>query len=255
MLAIIIGAGRGNRLMPSTADAPKCLAEIAGRSILEWIVEAFRDNGIDRVCFIGGYRIDRVREKYPQFNYRHNTEWMNNNILESLFYAEDLMKEPFICCYSDTLFTAQTIARLSASKADISLVVDKEWLSRYEQRSQHPTDDAEKVTVSNGVVTQIRRGIVEADAYGEFIGVAKFSRQGAAILRKHYRRCRRRYGGAPFRGAKVFEKAYLIHLFQEMIELGERMVHVDTPGGYVEIDTQEDYEYARRYWKSKHLGR
>ena len=252
MQAIIIGAGRGNRLMPSTADAPKCLAEIAGRSILEWIVEAFRDNGIDRICFIGGYRIDRVRKKYPQFTYRHNTEWMNNNILESLFYAEDLMKEPFICCYSDTLFTAQTIARLARRTS-------RWWSTKSgsaaEHRSQHPTADAEKVTVSNGVVTQIRRGIAEADAYGEFIGVAKFSRHGATILRKHYGRCRRRYGGVPFRGAKVFEKAYLIHLFQEMIEVGERMVQVDTPGGYVEIDTQEDCEYARRYWKSKHLGR
>ena len=31
MRAIIIGAGRGARLMPTTADAPKCFAEVRGR--------------------------------------------------------------------------------------------------------------------------------------------------------------------------------------------------------------------------------
>ena len=53
----------------------------------------------------------------------------------------------------------------------------------------------------------------------------------------------------------MFEKAYKIHLFQEMIEAGERMVPVETPGGYIEIDTQQDFEYARQYWTSRHLDR
>jgi hypothetical protein len=34
-----------------------------------------------------------------------------------------------------------------------------------------------------------------------------------------------------------------------MIEAGERFVHVDTPGGYIEIDTQQDFDYARRHWR------
>ena len=33
MQAIIIGAGRGQRLMPTTADTPKCFAEVNGRRI------------------------------------------------------------------------------------------------------------------------------------------------------------------------------------------------------------------------------
>lgn len=35
MLAIIIGAGRGRRLMPTTENAPKCFAEIRGKRILD----------------------------------------------------------------------------------------------------------------------------------------------------------------------------------------------------------------------------
>jgi hypothetical protein len=40
-----------------------------------------------------------------------------------------------------------------------------------------------------------------------------------------------------------------------MIERGERFAHVDTAGGYIEVDTQQDFEYARREWVGKHLKR
>ena len=249
MKAIIIGAGRGRRLMPTTADAPKCYALVGGRRILDWIVRAFADHGIDDVCFIGGYQIDKVRRDYPQFTFRHNAGWENNNILASLMHAEDQMDGPFICSYSDILFTPEVVGRVLASPADISLVIDTQWLDRYTHRTNHPPDDAEKATVQDGLVTRVHRGIDPAEAHGEFIGVAQFSAAGARTLREHYHRCRQAHAGKPFREAAVFEKAFLIHLLQEMIEAGVRMAHVDTPGGYLEIDTQQDFELAQRFWK------
>jgi choline kinase len=255
MRVIVIGAGRGRRLMPTTADLPKCFAEVEGRRLLDWAVEAFRANGLARVCFIGGYQIDKVRQEYPQFEFRHNRDWEQNNILASLFCAADLMDEAFICCYSDVLFTPDIVARLAASPDDMALGVDTAWLERYEHRSDHPPDDAEKVTVANGCVTQIDRQISTETAYGEYIGVAKFSAAGAARLREHYQRCQAEYAGRPWRDARSFEKAYKILLFQDMIERGVRFAHVDTPGGYIEVDTQQDFDYARRYWTTKHLLR
>lgn len=248
MRAIIIGAGRGERLMPTTADSPKCFAEVGQQSILDWTIQAFRACGIGDICFVGGYQINKVRARHPRLTFRHNADWKNNNILASLFHAEDLMDQPFMCCYSDILFVPQVVEQVLDSDEHISVVVDTEWRRRYEQRSQHPTDDAEKVTTMNGVVTRIHREIGDTDAHGEFIGVAAFSEVGAATLRGHYQSCRERHSGRPFREAKVFEKAYLIHLFQDMIEAGERFAHIDTPGGYIEIDTQEDFEYARSNW-------
>ena len=255
MRVIVIGAGRGRRLMPTTADAPKCFAEVAGKRLIDWAVEAFYANDLKDVCFIGGYQIDKVRADYPQFTFRHNREWEHNNILASLFCAADLMDEPFICCYSDILFTADVIGRLAASDADMALGVDTAWLTRYEQRTDHPPDDAEKVTVASGRVTRVHRQIPETEAYGEYIGVAKFSAAGAKRLRDYYRRTQEKFAGQPWREAAVFEKAYKILLFQEMIEAGERFANVDTPGGYIEVDTQQDFEYARNYWVSRHRTR
>ena len=105
----------------------------------------------------------------------------------------------------------------------------------------------------NGRVTRIHRQISETDAHGEYIGVAKFSAAGAARLREQYEHRRAEFAGRPWREARTFEKAYKILLFQDMIEQGERFAHVDTQGGYIEVDTQQDFEYAQRYWTSKHL--
>ena len=237
--------------MPTTADQPKCFAEIHGRRVLDCSLDALKENGIRDICFIGGYQIDVVKQHYPDLTFRHNRDWKNNNIMESLMYAEDLMDESFICSYSDTLFSANLIKLLLAHDRDIALSVDTSWKERYRHRSEHPADDAEKVLVSNGRVTRLHREIDPDEAHGEYTGIAKFSAAGARALRKHYAHCRRTHAGKPFREAAVFEKAYLIHLLQDMIEHGVAMDHVDSPGDYMEIDTQQDFELAQIHWNQE----
>ena len=246
--AIIIAAGRGRRLMPTTADTPKCYAEVHGKRLLDHALGAFRGAGITDITFIGGYQIDKVKRDYPQFSFRHNTGWEHNNILLSLMHAEDQMADGFVCCYSDILFTSDVVKRVLANPGDIVLSVDTKWLDRYQHRTQHPPDDGEKVTVSNGVVTRVHRGIAPAAAHGEYTGIAKFTPAGAKALRESFHRAKEQYAGKPFREAAVFEKAYLILLYQEMIEAGLKFAHADTPGSYMEVDTQEDFELARRFW-------
>ena len=113
---------------------------------------------------------------------------------------------------------------------------------------QHPPHDAEKVITANGRVQRVHRSIPYDDATGEFIGVASFSARGADLLREHYHRRRREFWDKPWREAAQFQKAYLIHLFQDMIEQGVEFGHADTHGKYREIDTQEDMELAQKGW-------
>jgi choline kinase len=248
MRAIIIGAGRGRRLMPTTENAPKCFAEIRGKRILDWTIEALEAGGVDEICFIGGYRMEAVQREYPQFTFRRNDAWEANNILVSLMCAEDLMDRPFVTTYSDILFTRNVVAGLVASRADIALGIDTDWREHYRPRTQHPPHDAEKVITANGRVQRVQRSIAYEDATGEFIGVAKFSARGGEMLREHYHARRREFWDKPWREAAQFQKAYLIHLFQDMIERGVVFGHADTHGNYREIDTQEDMDLAQRGW-------
>ncbi len=248
MRAIIIGAGRGRRLMPTTENAPKCFAEIRGKRILDWTVEALEAGGVTEICFVGGYRMEAVEREYPQFTFRHNPEWETNNILVSLMYAEDLMDRPFVTTYSDILFTRDIVAGLIAANAEIALGIDTDWREHYRPRTQHPPHDAEKAITRDGRVHRVHRSIPYEEATGEFIGVARFSARGGELLREHYHRRRREFWDRPYREAQQFQKAYLIHLFQDMIEQGVEIGHADTHGLYREIDTQEDMELAQKGW-------
>jgi L-glutamine-phosphate cytidylyltransferase len=247
--AIIIGAGRGARLKAMTDTQPKCYAAVGGRRILDWTLDAFDAAGLrEGKVFIGGYQIEQIRRDYPTLIFAHNADWQNNNILLSLFHAEPYMAGGFVCAYSDILFRDSVVRDALNHPGDIVLCVDTRWRDRYADRSQHPEHDAEKVIVEGDRVVRVHREIPSDDAHGEYIGVAKFSPRGAEQLREHYHRVKAAHPGRPWREAKVFEKAYLILLFQEMIEHGVPVHFVATHGDYMEIDTEEDYALANRDW-------
>jgi choline kinase len=247
--SIIIGAGRGSRLKSMTENQPKCYATIGGRRILDWTLDAFDQAGLTDKVFIGGYQIDMIRGDYPQLTYVHNADWQNNNILASLFCAEEHMCDGFVCAYSDILFRDTIIKDALDHPADIVLCVDTRWRDRYVHRTEHPEQDAEKVITDGDQVLQIHRDIPPEYATGEYIGVARFSVRGAEQICEHYHRVLQANAGKPWRDAKVFEKAYLILLIQEMIEHDVPVHFVATHGDYMEIDTEEDYALANRDWK------
>jgi choline kinase len=249
--AIIIGAGRGSRLKALTDSQPKCYARVGGRRIIDWTLEAFDQAGLGEQVFIGGYQIEMIRADYPRLTMCHNADWQNNNILLSLLHAEAHMASGFVCAYSDILFRESIIRDAVNHPGDIVLCVDTHWRDRYADRSQHPEGDAEKVIVEDDRVTRIHRDISAGEADGEYIGVAKFTARGAAMFREHFQRVRETHAGRAWREAKVFEKAYLILLFQEMIEQGVPMHFVATHGDYMEIDTEEDYALANRDWPGR----
>ncbi len=252
MKAIIIGAGRGRRLMPLTEDTPKCFAEVGGKRILDWALEAFRASGIEDVVFIGGYQIEKVRAAYPRLTFCHNTAWEQNNILASLFHAESHFGDGFICSYADILYRPRVVRRLLDSPHDITLVVDTAWRDRYRDPTQHPEDDAEKVLTDGDRLLRVSREVSPDAAHGEYIGVARFTSRGAETLREHYRRVLETHDGRPFQGATSVQKAYFIHIIQDMIEHGIPVHRVDTHGDYLEVDTTEDYHLAQQSWRQEH---
>ena len=248
MRPIILGAGRGSRLKALTDEQPKCYAPVAGRRLLDWVLEALTQAGLERPVFVGGYRLEQVRADYPQLEFCHNPRWQSTNILESLLCAEAQMGEGFVCSYADILYRPGVVRRALEHPGDRVLGVDTEWRSRYADRSQHPEHDAEKVQAQGDRVVQIDRGLAAEAAAGEYIGVAKFTATAAAQLREHYHRVKREWAGQVWKDGKPFEQAYLIHLFAEMLGHGLPFHMVTTEGEYMEIDTEEDYALANERW-------
>lgn len=248
MRAIIIGAGRGSRLKALTADAPKPYAPIGDRRLLDWLLKSLRDAGLDEIVFVGGYQYEMVRADYPDLTFRHNPDWADTNILASLMCAQDCMDDGFICTYADILYRPTVLQRALEHPAESVLCVDTHWRTRYADRTQHPEDDAEKVIAEGDRILQVNRQISSTDAHGEYIGVARFSAAAARQLQDTYHGLKARLDGEPWKDGHSFPKAYLIHLFEEMLDAGHPFHMVTTDGEYMEVDTEEDFALANERW-------
>lgn len=252
MKAIIVAAGPGIRLLPFTENKPKCMLEVGGKTILQRNLEVLKENGITDIVIVKGHKSDAIN--YPNIKYYYNPNYLENNILTSLFYAEKEMRDGFIFSYSDILYSASVLRKLLQSKEDMSLVIDMDWAQRYKGRTLHPIDEAELVVVEDGKVVKISKFMNPAIAYGEFIGLAKFTRKGVETLIRNYKRIRaNKWCGFKahhrFQDAVSIDKAYLTDMLQELINRGYPIHSVDINGGWLEIDTSQDLQIARRTWK------
>jgi len=61
--AVILAAGKGNRLEPLTADVPKCMVEIGGEPLLERALRALASHGIAEAVIVIGYLAEAVRDE------------------------------------------------------------------------------------------------------------------------------------------------------------------------------------------------
>lgn len=246
--AIIVAAGMGQRLHPLTNHSPKCLLEINGATILERSVSALRSCGVSDIVVVRGYEGNMI--DLPALRYYENVDFENNNILESLFCARAEMEGKFLFSYSDILFSVGVVKRVLNNPADFAIVVDTNWREHYVGRTQHPITEAELVAVSNGLVAKIGKDVVvPCEAYGEFIGLAKFSKKGAEILKDVYSCVSVEFDKKRFHQAATIHKAYLTDMIQELIDRGYGVSSVDIAGEWQEIDTPQDLERAQILWR------
>lgn len=246
--AIIIAAGPGKRLMPLTEDKPKCMLLVGDKTILQRQLDVFKECGIEDIIVIRGHKKNAIN--YPGIKYFYNNEFQTTNILESLFCAESEMNGEFIVTYSDILFNKSVVEKLLKSKMDISLVVDRNWPSNYKERYHHPIEEAEKVEIRDGKIIRIGKGLNPNKTQGEFIGMVKFTEAGTEILKSIYRVAKNLYSDKPFHDATAFKNAYLTDMIQELIDRGFDVHAIEIEGNWIEIDTPEDLENARKKVKN-----
>jgi L-glutamine-phosphate cytidylyltransferase len=241
--AIILAAGRGSRLKAYTETRPKCLLPFGEKTLLQRQLESFAANGISDIRLVRGYLRETIN--YSGITYYENSDYLNNNILNSLFYAESALHGDVIVSYSDILFAPDVVAAILSSPHEISIAVDTDWRGAYVGRREHPVSEAELVKFdSQRTVARIGKGCHSADASGEFIGMMRLFGEGVAAFRSALHFAHQKYRDRPFQRAASFRTAYLTDLIQEMADNGMPTHCVTVSGAWREIDTPEDYERA-----------
>lgn len=112
MKVVLPVAGNGLRLRPYTEDRPKCLLPLAGKTILDWIVEDAAILKPTETVFITGYKAEKVDEYLktkPEWGavrtvLQSNPQGLGEAISLSLPYVND--DEPLLIILGDTLFEA-----------------------------------------------------------------------------------------------------------------------------------------------------
>ena len=242
--ALIIAAGLGSRLKKHTENLPKCMLDFGGKTLLQRQLDSYKKNGIKDISLIRGYKKEKIN--YKGIKYFENTDYKNNNILNSIFYAEKVINGNIIISYSDILFDSSVVERTLDTDHDISVVVDIDWRGYYVGRKDHPISEAENVIFnSNNEVEKIGKiNTGNEEVHGEFIGMIKLSNRGTELFKEHFHRLKKIYWNKPFQRAKIFQKAYLTDFIQELVDIGIKVHCVIIESGWKEIDTVEDYKKA-----------
>jgi L-glutamine-phosphate cytidylyltransferase len=242
--ALIVAAGLGSRLKDHTESMPKCMLDFGGKTLLERQLISYKECGIDNISLIRGYKKNKIN--YKDIKYFDNDDYKNNNILNSIFYGEEIINGNIIISYSDILFEPFVVQRALDSDHDISVIVDVDWRDYYIDRKDHPLTEAENVIFnSNNEVVKIGKIASEKEeVHGEFIGMIKLNHRGCEILKQNFHRVKKFFWNKPFQRAKIFQKAYLTDMIQELVDVGIKVHCVIIERGWKEIDTVEDYKKA-----------
>lgn len=76
--AIILAGGLGTRLREAVPDLPKCMAPVAGRPFISFVIDSLRMQGIEHIVLSLGYKseaiIEYIEAQYPTLRYSLSIE-------------------------------------------------------------------------------------------------------------------------------------------------------------------------------------
>jgi len=179
---LIIAAGRGSRFGARPQSKPLC--PVKNRALIEWVILAARQAGIQDFVVVTGYAGETLerhlrtfsKENAISISFVHNAEWEKENGL-SVYKARDRVGEKFVLLMSDHIFDAGILSRLMAQP----LQPDELMLAVDFQVQDHPTadlDDVTKVLAKDGKISMIGKKIETYNAFdtGVFLCTAAIFR-------------------------------------------------------------------------------
>lgn len=97
--AIFIAAGYGSRLAPITINTPKPLVRVHGIRIIDRLIDACLDAGINEIYVVRGYLaelFDQLLYKYPMIKFIENPMYSEANNISSALVARDLLANAYV---------------------------------------------------------------------------------------------------------------------------------------------------------------
>lgn len=245
MKAIILAAGQGTRLKKYTQDLPKGMLSFMGKTVIERQIEMYRKCGINDIIVIRGFAADKIH--YEGIKYYMNEDFANTNMVESLMCAKEEFDDDIIVSYSDILFEERLLKGMMDAKGDFCCGVDDNWKAYWQMRYGRVDFDTESLAIDeNDNITELGLESPNLDAISaRYIGILKFSKAGMDYIQAIMKEAYRLPADQPWQqSGKVVKKAYMTDLLNAIIESGKEVKAIHFNNGWIEFDTNEDYESA-----------
>ena len=147
--------------------------------------------------------------------------------------------------YGDIYFEKEVITRVLEDKNDFCMIVDR--LKGIEYQSEQALEryhgemikkGSTKVTIKGGLVKKISKSLLPEETSAEYIGITKFSRQGAEIILRKIQEL--------IKTGEIKKYPSPSYLIRWLIEKGEeiQVVFVEEKD-YAELDYEKDVVQAK----------
>ena len=97
--AVFIAAGFGSRLVPITFNTPKPLVRVKGTRIIDHLLDACLETGIEEIYIVRGYlaeQFDQLLYKYPTVKFLENPVYNEANNISSSMIAKELLSNAYV---------------------------------------------------------------------------------------------------------------------------------------------------------------
>ena len=120
MQVIIPLAGKGTRLRPHTHLVPKPMLKVAGRPVMDWVMDRLTGLNVSEIIYITGHLKEQV-EQYTRTHYKYPSRFIEQKVQDGTAGAVNLarpfVKEPVLIIFVDTVFEAD-LTLINRTSAD-----------------------------------------------------------------------------------------------------------------------------------------
>ena len=203
--AILLSAGQGSRMLPLTAERPKCLIDFSGRSLIAWQVEMLARGGVKRIDVVTGFMTDMVdaelaaiEDPRVTITTKFNPFYKVADNLGSCWIAREAMEGDFLILNGNTLVGEDIVAKVqNGNHWPIAVTVDV--------KPAYDSDDMKVNHSPDGRLNRIGKTLTAAESNAESIGFLAFRGEGAELFRNAVRAAMRTPQGVEHWYLKVID--------------------------------------------------
>lgn len=216
MKVIVPLAGKGTRLLPLTKRVPKPLVKVAGRPVMDYVMDTVHGLDLEELIVITGHLKQQV-EEYVTTHYRIPARFIEQKTLDGTAGAINLARPyvdgPVLIIFVDTLFDAD-LSVVQRSDADGIL-----WAKEVEDYQRF------------GVIVTDERGYMTRIVEKPSTPISKLANIGLYYIKDWktlFDGITDVLGRAPGKGGEF----YLTDAFQYMVDRGKKLVVGEVTGWY-----------------------